>query len=221
MHIEMIDTLRCPSTHEDSWLVGAFDRLVDREVIAGRLGCPVCGATYEISNGVVDFDGDDESRSDPHRRDAGRISAVGADDAIRLAAMLDLASPGGLVVLEGAWSAAGEMLASFIDARLLVMNPPPSHSERSPLSALRSRHTIPVAAGSCRGIALYCGGHAEVLARTAVDALRPGGRLVAPADTPMPMDARELARDDRWWVAERSSPPPALVTLGVRPPIRG
>ena len=211
MHIELIDTLRCPNPHEDSWLVGAFDRVIDRDIVEGRLGCPMCGSTYEIRGGVVQFDEAEDSTGD------GAPAPVGADDALRLAAMLDLASPspGGLVILEGAWARAGDMLETFIDARLLLMNPPAGLVEHARMSGVRSRRTIPVAAGSARGIALHRATHGDALATAAVRALRPGGRLVAPVDRPLPPDVQELARDDQWWVAERSAPP-ALVTLGRR-----
>ena len=209
MHIELIDALRCPEPHEDSWLVGAFDRVIERDIIEGRLGCPVCGSTYEIRGGVVQFDASSESTVQ------AMPSSVGADDALRLAAMLDLASPGGLVILEGAWAAAGAMLETFIDARLLVLNPAAGVAEQGRLSGVRSHRTIPVAPGSARGVALYRGPSIELLAPAAVRALRAGGRLVAPADSQVPPDVRELARDHRWWVAERVAPP-ALVTLGRR-----
>jgi hypothetical protein len=41
------------------------------------------------------------------------------------------------------------------------------------------------------------------LLRGAVAALRPAGRLVAPLSVPLPDGLRELARDERHWVAER------------------
>ena len=42
--------------------------------------------------------------------------------------------------------------------------------------------------------------------------LAPGGRLVAPADAPVPNGVTELARDERQWVAERDAVP-ALAEL--------
>jgi hypothetical protein len=39
----------------------------------------------------------------------------------------------------------------------------------------------------------------------AVRALRPRGRLVAPADAPLPGGVAELARDAEHWVAERDA----------------
>ena len=213
MFIDLIETLRCPAPHEDSWLVGAFDEIVDRDVRAGRLGCPVCRAEYPIVGGVVHFEGAGSSTS----TEAGHAGAtIGADAALRLAAMLDLASPGGLVVLEGAWARAGNMLAGFVDTRLLLLNPPHGLAERERLSAVMRRDTVPVAAGSCRGIALHEAAAAERLAASLASALRPRGRLVIPASAPVPDGFELLARDAAWLVAERSASPSALVALQTK-----
>ena len=55
MHIELIDLLRCPREHEETWLVAAFTRIQDRVVSEGRLGCPVCSAAYPIESGIANF----------------------------------------------------------------------------------------------------------------------------------------------------------------------
>jgi hypothetical protein len=47
----------------------------------------------------------------------------------------------------------------------------------------------------------------------ALSALRDGGRLVAPASTPVPDEANELARDARQWVGARRPRPSAPVQL--------
>ena len=41
MFIELIDTLRCPTPHDESWLVLAADRMAARHVVEGTVGCPV------------------------------------------------------------------------------------------------------------------------------------------------------------------------------------
>ena len=211
MFIELIESLRCPRPHEDSWLVGAFDTVVDRHVRAGRLGCPVCRAEYPIVNGTVWFD--PEPAAELHTdRDA---TSIDADAALRLAAMLDLASPGGIVVLEGEWTRAAGMLAGFVEARLLLLNPPAGVVERDALSGIVCRDAVPIAAASCRGIAIHAVAAAERLARSVAVAMRTRGRLVIPAAAPMPEGFEVLARDASWAVAERSAPAPALVSLAT------
>src|SRR5687768_8190638 len=117
MFIELLDTLRCVRAHEDSWLVGSFDELVDRHVIRGTLGCPVCGAEYPVRGGVADFragDAGGERRAAAQGGDGSEPSSpdtpgsAGPPDeagAMRLAALLGLAEPGGVVILMGQWAA--------------------------------------------------------------------------------------------------------------------
>ena len=57
MFIELTDHLRCPAGHEESYLVLLPDEMQERSVRAGRLGCPVCGRTYEVKEGVLDLGG--------------------------------------------------------------------------------------------------------------------------------------------------------------------
>ena len=211
MFIELIEMLRCPSPHDDSWLVGAFDWIVDRDVRAGRLGCPVCRAEYPIVDGVVQF-------SRRPAMDSGSITpgSVGPDAALQIAAMLDLASPGGLVVLEGEWGRAAAVLAGLVDTQLLLLNAPPGVAERDGLSAIVCADTIPVALGSCRAIALHADSSAQRLAPGAAAALRARGRIVVPAVAQLPDGFEVLARDASWMVAERSGAVSGIVTLDVR-----
>ena len=210
MFIELIETLRCPQPHEDSWLVGSFDELVDRDVRTGRLGCPVCRAEYPIVHGVAHFDADP---APPALAPAPSLAPIGSDDALRLAAMLDLASPGGLVVLEGEWGRAASMLAGFSEAQQLLLNPPSGLAERERLSAVVCRGAVPVAASSCRGIAVHDTAAAERVAAGLAVALRTRGRLVVPTAAPLPDGFELLVRDASWTVAERSAPTSPLVSL--------
>ena len=51
MFIELTDHLRCPADHTESYLVLLPDEMQDRSVRTGRLGCPVCGRTYVLTDG--------------------------------------------------------------------------------------------------------------------------------------------------------------------------
>ncbi len=57
MFIELTDHLRCPADHDESFLVLLPERMEGRSVRAGRLGCPVCGRTFELVDGVLDLGG--------------------------------------------------------------------------------------------------------------------------------------------------------------------
>lgn len=194
MHIELVDVLRCPRPHDDAWLVAGIDLLRDREIVRGTLGCPVCTTEYPVRDSIVRFR-DDEPPS---------VRGFGDDAAIRAAAFLDLSEPGAYATLAGEWGAHAAAVAAMTDVRVIAINAPGTGSGNGAYGVW-ARDVLPLAAGSARGIALDAV-HAP-LAPVAVRALRAGGRLVAPAATPLPPETRELARDADWWVAERLAAP--------------
>ena len=55
MHVELTEILRCPNAHAESPLVASATRQVERRILQGTLGCPVCGREYPIQDGVVEF----------------------------------------------------------------------------------------------------------------------------------------------------------------------
>jgi uncharacterized protein YbaR (Trm112 family) len=183
-HIELVDLLRCPRVHAESWLVATAERMVGRDIVEGQLGCPVCEATYPITGGAVLFT----------PAIASEQRAEG-EDVLRTAALLNLADPGGVVVLVGAWSVYARPLANIVDAHVLVIDP----SDRvEGVSAIYADGAIPLAAGSVRAVATDA-------PEAVVRALRAGGRVLAPAAAAVPVGIHELARDDRQWVGEATT----------------
>ncbi len=214
MYVELIDALRCPRPHADSWLVAAVLETRDRCVVRGALGCPECRAEYRVHGGVAAFD---QAPGPPAGARPGAAPAGAALDdphgeALRLAALLGLTSPGGLVAVAGAWDAAVDALVATADVRVLVVEPAAPYAAREPVGAVTGAW-LPVAAASLRGVALDEATAAPERLAAAAAALRPGGRLVAPAAAPLPDGARELARDARHWVAERVAPAGPVVAL--------
>lgn len=204
MFVELIDLLRCPRPHEDSWLVMTATRTERRHVLEGTLGCPVCAAEYPVSGGVADL------------RDARELPAASApmvypDDAalpMTLAAYAALGDPGGAVALGGGLASAAAELESLTSVAALVLNPPDGLDPMT--SALRCAGNLPVAPNGLRALVLD-EPTSEVLELSgAIRAVRPGGRIVAPAGVAVPAGVRELARDESWWVAERVTPPVTL-----------
>jgi hypothetical protein len=112
----------------------------------------------------------------------------------------------GLYVLDGAWGGLAAALQQIVDVDLLLTDPPSVAS----MHAAAGQGTLrgigdrwPLASACVHGMAL-----ANATAARTTDALRvlrPGGRLVAPVGTPLPAGARELARDERHWVAEKAA----------------
>jgi uncharacterized protein YbaR (Trm112 family) len=197
MYIELIDLLRCPREHADSWLVAAFNRIEERFVIEGKLGCPICSATYQIADGLVDL------------REGGEVSVVGQkrdstgateDAAIRSAALLDLTKPDSLVVLAGSSSTLSHQLNNIADARVIALNPTSRVQETERVAVVLTDIRLPVAPGSVDGILLD--ERSAAFAQDAARILRQGGRLIAPTTANLPASFRELARDDNEIVAE-------------------
>ena len=216
MHIELVDALRCTRPHEDTWLVGAFDRMDGRHVAEGRLACPLCRAEFPIRNGIAWFDAPEDGGAPPAGAAGGDLEDP--ERATLLAALLALAEPGGTAVLAGGWAAQAEALGALVETRLLLVNPPAgtfSSGGDDPTSVLRTRDRLPLGPASVRGVALDETTGGAGFLESAVRALRAGGRLVAPAAVPVPAGVTELARDETLWVAERAVAESPPVRLGI------
>lgn len=211
MDLDLVDTLRCTRDHADSWLVAAVGVRDARPggdgggMVSGSLGCPICFREYPVREGVAYFGVDPGGEAS--------LTTAGAtaeqEAAVRAGGLLAVAE-GATVVLHGPWSAAAAGLAELLPVRLYVVNPatPVAASER--IAVVRSAEGIPLATGSAHGVALGGAAITPLDVASALRVLAPGGRLVAPVVLPVPASLRELARDDRDWVAERAPPLIAL-----------
>jgi hypothetical protein len=200
MFIEMIDSLRCVNSHEETWLVASFREVANRFVIEGTLGCPICAAEYLISDGVADFtlgagtpDYAKERANAEHSRE---------ELATRAGAFLDATQPGATIVLGGLWSLGAAELAQMADVRIIALNPPAGVHESERVGVVRTAGRIPLAQSSAHGVALDEWFDAEIV-EAARRVVKPGGRVVGPASFPHPADTTVLAHDDTYWVAEK------------------
>jgi uncharacterized protein YbaR (Trm112 family) len=200
MHVAIVELLRCPVPHAESPLVAAATRQQERRILAGSLGCPVCGTTYEIAGGIADFGG--------HRKPASGSDAEPNDEStVRLAAQLDLTETGRLLLLFGRYARLAPALSVMFDAQCIAVNAAAEVEAHiaEHASVLRISHVVPLAAASMHGVAVDAE-HATLLAVDAVRGLlRPRGRLVAPASVLVPSSVELLARDDSEWVGVRAS----------------
>ncbi|MDQ6831152.1 MAG: hypothetical protein M3081_19995 [Gemmatimonadota bacterium] len=210
MFIELIDRLRCVHEHALDWLVASTGELHGRDVTRGILGCPTCRAQYPIVRGIVDF-----ARGSAPAPSTSPMTGTAEEEAMRVAALLDLSTPGGVVVLTGGWSALAPALAVVADGvQMLAINPVDGVASGDGVSiATAPAGVMPLRPGVARGIALD---EAHVAAASqSVEALAASGRLLAPASMPVPAGVTELARDARLWVAERDAAP-----VGMTPIVR-
>jgi len=187
MHIELIDLLRCPNDHEETWLVAALNAVEDRFVIKARLGCPVCGASYVISSGIADLRSHREDRPAPDDRPAH----PDPDAVIRISALLNLTRPGALAILEGAYAAPANQIGEMTQCRIMALNSSGAIADTELTASVLSGSRIPFAAASADGLALEDLKFLDDAARV----LRPGGRLLIPARAALPAGITEVARD--------------------------
>jgi hypothetical protein len=208
--IELVDHLRCPRPHEETWLVASADRTEGRDIVEGTLGCPICHAEYPIRRGVVWF-----RAPDGDAQPAPIVTASGDDPeaAMRVAALLDLSDAAGFALLAGSWARHAHLVREIAPSPLVLLNPAPPVDAESGISVLETPGVIPLAEATCRGVALDAPHADPARSSAAVRVLRPRGRLVAPASAPLPPGVTELARDAELWVAERDAAP-KLVVLG-------
>jgi hypothetical protein len=199
--IELIDLFRCINAHEDTWLVASFKTVSSRFVIDGTLGCPICSAKYHITAGVADF----TAGAELPRRTAGQAAATLEREelATRAGAFLNATEPGATVVLGGRWASGAQELSLIAESRVLALNAQSGVEESETVGLLLVGSAIPVAPGSALGVALDASFPAEILA-SAVKAVRPGGRIVGPTETPPPAGLTVLAHDENYWVAEKA-----------------
>jgi hypothetical protein len=172
----------------------------NRFVEEATLGCPTCGAKYEIVGGVADFSlgeavplCEEERAAASHRRE---------ELATRAGAYLDVTHPGATIVLGGLWAYAAQELAEMADVRVIALNAPTAVKESERVSLVRVAREIPLAPNSAQGVALDAW-FPRVQVDAAARVARPMGRIVGPADFDPPAGSVVLARDERYWVAEK------------------
>lgn len=144
MFIELTDHLRCPEDHDESFLVLLPDQMDGRYVKTGQLGCPLCGRTYELVDGVFDAGGA------PADGEAGE-SSLSAEAVTVLAG---LSGPGGYLALVGPPASRRKEIAEQLPGVALVaVNPAADVADGDGMSVIRSGR-IPLKSRSLRGVVL-------------------------------------------------------------------
>ena len=190
MFTPLVDILRCPNAHDETWLVASIDRSEDRDIREGTLGCPVCLAEYPIREGVVRF-AEVESLPPTTQRE---------EDAVRLAAALDLTEARMTAVLQGVWGGLAPIVRGMSPAQLLLVNPPAGIASGDGVSIVHAT-TAPLARGSADAIA-FDATASDAMIESLVASLKGGGRMLGPATATVPEELTELARDKEVWVAQ-------------------
>ena len=142
MFIELTDHLRCPADHDESFLVLLPGVMEGRSVRTGDLGCPVCGRTFQLTDGVLDT-GDAPPTA----------VADSALDAAAITTLVGLHGPGGYLTLVGAPAALWSEVAELNPGVALVAVNPPAQVSDGAVSVIRSGR-LPIKSGSMRGVVL-------------------------------------------------------------------
>ena len=176
MHILLTDVLTCPRCGPEFGLILLAERIGDRRVLEGRLGCPNCREQYPIRDGVVDV------RLPGADADTSSSSATGdAQEAgVRLAALLGLADAQGTVLVAGPGAAlAGEVAALVPELEVVALADGPGDPDGPPgvTRMVGAVAPLPFRAGKLRGVAFTGGADGAALAE-GLRVLQPGARLV-------------------------------------------
>jgi hypothetical protein len=143
MFIELTDHLRCPADHEESYLVLLPGELRERSVRAGHLGCPVCGRTYTLADGVLDLGGGETALPESTLLTAEALTPL-----------VGLGGPGGYLVLVGRPAGQWREVARLNrGVGLVAVNPPPDVVDEPGISVIRAG-ALPLKSRSMRGVVL-------------------------------------------------------------------
>lgn len=234
MHRDLLDALRCPQDHAESWLVAMVHRADGTRLLEADLACPVCGAEFRVENGVGIF-GAPSVMPSAASSTASDITSTAQDapDVARLAAQLGVL--GGLtpVLLAGRYAAVADAYAALTGAPVVVVSTTTiaGNTFTEPgVSVLQIGTRLPLGLGTLAAAAFdpamfpatLQAMRPPSLAAGIVRAVRAGGRLVTPATSALPPDTiatvRTVARDDTEWVGEVTVTTGGLVTLRRQPP---
>lgn len=190
MFIELTDHLRCPADHDESYLVLLPEQIDARSVVAGALGCPICGRTYQVQDGIAllgepPFTSNSETTLDP----AGLTALVG------------LSGPGGYLALVGSaaslWFEVRELSPGV---GLVLINPPEDVRDAPGLSVIRSSR-IPLKSRSMRGVVLGARyGDDTYWVDEASRVILPGLRVVGVGAEPVSQTVELMASAGQAWV---------------------
>lgn len=190
MHLTLTDVLTCPRCGPENGLIALSERLEERRILEGRLGCPSCRRHYPIRGGLVDLRAGVPAAREP----ATGIQAV--VDAARIAALMGVATPGGYALIAGPMaSRADDIVLVMPQIELIVVNDDVGQleglPERKGVNRLLIDRDFPLRDASMRAVALS-GWSVEELRPEAKRVLRAGARLVMDGRPP---DTSQLAHE--------------------------
>jgi uncharacterized protein YbaR (Trm112 family) len=193
MQLLLTDRLACPRCGPTFGLILLADRLVDRRVHEGTLGCPNCRDSFAVSDGFADLRAPPRGQlgsglagsGPPGREDAG----AEAEEAGRITALLGIPRGPGTVVMVGAPARFGRFVAESVpDLDVVLVDADTSGWPEHPrLSRIVSWPGLPFFSGVMRG--------AVVDGRLGKAFLFEAARVIAPKCRTVVVEAPEDASD--------------------------
>ncbi len=181
MHILLTDRLTCPRCGPSFGLVLLTDRMEDRHVLGGSLGCFNCRESYPIVDGFCDLR---PPPRDPLPAAESLAADPDAEESTRLAALLGLVEGGGSILLLGPTARYAAPLIGMVEGVEVVAasNELRVIPESAGVNRMAVSGVLPFKSGVLRGVALT--GGEEGLLEEVVRVTAPIGRIVVLESTP-------------------------------------
>lgn len=186
MHLLLTDRLTCPRCGPTFGLILLADRMEDRSVVEGRLGCPNCRDSFPIRSGFGDLRA--PPRGDPPPGWAGAPPDGGGteEECERVVALLGITGGPGTVGLVGEPARCADAVAAVGDELHVVAIDPDLRAwpPRARVSRIMASPGLPFFSGTLRGVAVD-GRMGDAWLREAARVVVPKGRVVvahAPSD---------------------------------------
>ncbi|HYR10869.1 MAG TPA: Trm112 family protein [Longimicrobium sp.] len=180
MYILLTDALTCPRCGPDFGLLVLADRMEERRVMEGTLGCPNCRTSYPVHAAAADLRVGATGSAEAAESAASGPSTEDGEAAVRLAALMGLAGASGLAMLAGPGARHAAAVSALVpDLEVVaVTDTPVAPSEREAgVSRLAAGDALPFRGGALRAAALT-GGAGDARLREGLRVLAPGARLV-------------------------------------------
>lgn len=178
MHILLTDLLTCPRCGPDFGLILLGDRIEDRRVLEGRLGCPNCREKYAVRGGFGDLRAPPRNPLPPV---VDELEPVDDEErVIEVAALLGVREGPGHLVLVGPVGRIAPALAERIEGvEVVTVTPDLRAWDESPgVSRIAAGPGLPFQSRRVRGVLLDGPAGAPYL-RDAIRVVGPGGRVAA------------------------------------------
>lgn len=217
MHILLTDVLACPRCGPEFGLLVHADRLEERRVVEGRLGCPNCRETYPVRGGLAHLSPSPAADREP----SGDTWADDSEAPVRLAALMGLAGARGMVLVAGPGARHAAAVHALVpEAEVVTVDDGGARPMEPGVSRIAAGAVLPFRDSSIRAAALT-GGAGDGRLTEALRVLAPGARLVVDpaeagtAERLRTLGARVLLEQEGVVVATAPARP---VRMGARPP---